>query len=468
MLRNFVAMFVLAGLLVMCGDAVGRAAESETAVWSIGYAEADITPAPRQVQMCGFGHERYAEGTLAPLLSQIVALRDEKGSMAVLIAADVLDFDRVMVEAIRRAITHRHGIPPENIMLAASHTHWGPAVRFNMGYSLGAPNVWYMGSLEDKILATVAAAIESLSPGEIEYGWIDFRGIGCNRRRPRNGKITWAPYKEGSFDGHTPIFRIRREAEPRQLVVVGHACHPTSSGAINKWSPDYPGAMRDCLVRELPDTKAIFVQGCGGDAKIVHEDPDTGKLVFSADPQRSEAAGERLGRAVLRYLNEKEMTPLAGPLACSLASGHISYGERWSQEQLEREAYPKPTKKGVRRTWQTWVARQSLSVPKRSEDFRYDVQVWRFGTQLTLFGMEGEICSPWGPMLRAMAPTKQAVVVGYANSTGSYIPDQRIVREGGYEGLTSQRAYFLPAPFTENIDAEIKQIVTRALGAVEP
>jgi len=59
------------------------------------------------------------------------------------------------------------------------------------------------------------------------------------------------------------------------------------------------------------------------------------------------------------------------------------------------------------------------------------------------------------------------MVIGYANGTGSYIPDKRIVREGGYESLTSQHAYFLPAPFTENIDSEIRQIVTRALNAVK-
>ena len=58
-------------------------------------------------------------------------------------------------------------------------------------------------------------------------------------------------------------------------------------------------------------------------------------------------------------------------------------------------------------------------------------------------------------------------LVGYAKGTSSYIPDKRIVREGGYEGLTSQHAYFLPAPFTENIDSEIKQIVTRAINAVK-
>ena len=467
-MRNASLLVTAATVIVSLASPIARGAETNERTWSVGYAEADITPAPGQVQMCGFGRERYADGVLAPLLTQVVVLHDRTDCTGVLITADVLDFDRVMVEAIRRAIRHKHGVPAENIMLAASHTHWGPAVRFRMSFSLGAPNVWYMGVLEDKILAGVDAAIKNLSPGTIEYGWMDFRGIGCNRRLPSGGKITWGPYREGSFDGHTPILRITRSAKPRQLLVVGHACHPTSSGLIHKWSPDYPGAMRECLASERSDTKAVFVQGCGGDAKVVHKDPETGKLVFSADPERARAAGDKLAKAVLARLQAGHMIPLAGKLACSWVTGQISYGQRWSPEDLERQAYPETTQHGQGRSWLTWAARQSLALADCSESFRYDVQVWRLGSQLTIFGMEGEICSPWGPMLRAMAPTEQAMVIGYANGTCSYIPDKRIVREGGYEGLTSQRAYFLPAPFTEDIDFEIKQIVTRALNAFEP
>lgn len=454
-------LFLITAIAVFASQA-----RPDERAWSVGYAQSDITPAPGQVQMSGFGRERYARGALAPLLTQAVVLRDGQGNTGVLITADILDLDHVMVEAIRRAIRHKHDIPAENIMFVASHTHWGPAVRFRMSFSVGAPNVWYMGLLERKILAGVDAAMEDLSPATIEYGWFDFRGIGCNRRLPADGKIAWGPYKEGSFDGHTPILRIKRNAEPKQLLVVGHACHPTSSGTIGKWSPDYPGAMRDYLAAEAPHTKAVFVQGCGGDAKVVHEDPDTGKLAFSNSPQQAKAAGEKLARAVLKHLETGRMTPLDGQLACSLTTGQISYGKRWSPEEIERQAFPVPKKDG-NHSWQTWTARQSLALPDHSESFRYDVQVWKLGGRLMVFGMEGEICSPWGPMLRAMAPTDHAMVVGYANGTSSYIPDKRILREGGYEGLTSQHAYFLPAPFTENIESEIKQIVTRAINAVK-
>ena len=57
--------------------------------------------------------------------------------------------------------------------------------------------------LEDTILGNVGAALEDLSATTIEYGSIDFRGIGGNRRLPKDGKITWGPYAEGSFDSHT-------------------------------------------------------------------------------------------------------------------------------------------------------------------------------------------------------------------------------------------------------------------------
>jgi len=457
--------WVSLGLLVVGMGAYGPLLGAEGEVsrsWQVGYAEADITPAPMQVQMSGYGRERYAKGTLAPLMTQALVLQDQDGRRALLITADILDLDRVMVEVIRRAVTRKHGIAPENILLAASHTHWGPAVRFRMSFSVGGPNVWYMRQMEDRILASVDQAIQNLSPGTLQYGPIDFRGIGCNRRLPKNGQIVFGPNPEGSFDGHTPILRIERHTAPRQLVLVGHACHPTDSGAIQQWSPAYPGAMRAYLQTHLPDTRALFVQGCGADAKVVHRDPDTGAWVFASDPERARAAGESLAQAVLARLKKGDMKALDSSLACTVKTGEISYGQPWTPEEIARQAY-----EGDNGHWMTWAARQSLALPNTSRDFQYEVQIWKLGNRLTLFAMEGEVCSPWGPMLRAMATTKDAMVIAYANSTGSYIPDRRIMREGGYEVMSSQQAYALPAPFTENIETEIKQIVTQALAAVE-
>ena len=434
------------------------AAESDSRPWHIGYCQAEITPQPGQCMMAGYGRERYAKGTLSPLLAQVLAIRDRDENTALLITADILGFDRVTTDAIRYRISKKHGIASERIMLAASHTHWAPAVNMHISYSIGSPNVWYMGHLEESILTLVERALQDSSPAAVEYRSVDYRGVGCCRRRPVNGKIAWGPYPEGSYDGHTPVLRILRQKSPQQIVVVGHACHPTSSGSIEKWSPDYPGAMRETLARRLPDSKAMFVQGCGGDAKVVHKDPQTDKLVFSASPERARQAGVKLAQAVLRRLDEAPKALLLEPIACSLVTGRLSFGKAWNREEIKELAY-----NGSRNNYLTWTARQYLALPIEKESFRYDVQLWQFGRQLTIFGMEGEICSPWGPMLRSMAGTKESMVVGYANTTETYIPDERIVREGGYEGFSSHRVYFQPGPFTEAIDRQIKKIVTQAL-----
>lgn len=458
-MRSGLSFVVVVFAALFCPAAI--ADEAFDRPWQVGYAQADITPARGHVQMSGYGSERYAQGTLAPLLTQAIALRDGDGRTAILITADIAGFERVMTEAIRRDVARKHGVAAKDIILAASHTHWGPATQFHATFAAGGPNVWYMAFLEESILTAVDQAIANLAPASVEYGATDFRGFACNRRLPVDGKIGWGPYAEGSTDPHTPILRVRRYCPPRQIVIVGHACHPTSSGSIQKWTPDYPGAMRDCITSELPDAKAVFVQGCGGDAKVACKDPKTGQLVFAADPNQSREAGEKLARAALAHLESGAMAPVAASFASSLATGQLSYGQPWSRQETEREAYT-----GSRKSYYTWVARQSLALPDASTSFRYDVQVWRLGGSLTIFAMEGEVCSPWGPTLRAMAGTDRAMVLGYVNNVTAYIPDGRILREGGYEGGEAQK-FFLPGPFTENIDAEIKQIVAAALNALE-
>lgn len=115
-------------LLTLIITAFASQAQANEQDWSVGYAEADITPAPGQVQMSGFGRERYANGAIAPLLTQVMILRDADDHTGALITADILDLDHVMVEVLRRAIRYKHDISVENIMFVASHTHWGPAV----------------------------------------------------------------------------------------------------------------------------------------------------------------------------------------------------------------------------------------------------------------------------------------------------------------------------------------------------
>ena len=430
-------------------------------LWQVGYAEADITPALGEAMLAGYGRPRQVQGTLAPLRAQVLALQDRSGRRVLLVTADVLGFGRDSVDALRRKIEKTHGIPVSAVCFAASHTHWGPAINYRTNFAIGGLNVWYLARLEETLLKLVNQAVKDLAPAEMAYGAAETQ-IGLCRRLPNaRGEFGWGPNPEGSYDRHTPVLRITRRQSPRQIVLVGHACHPTSVGSVDKWSPDYPGTMRRKLEAALEDSRALFVMGCGGDAKVVFRDAVTGKYEFAASPEQSDAAGEKLAKDVLAYLSKGDLSLLDAELETRLVSGALSLQPPRSRAQLEEMALL-----GDLKSTRTWWARQSLAYPDSWRALPYEVQVWRLG-DLTVVALEGEVCADWGPLTRSLALTRHTMTIAYANEVSGYIPTARIIREGGYEGDTSHMAYFLPAPIEPRMEIELTGLVQRAVGRTD-
>ena len=430
--------------------------------WHIGYAQADITPGKGQTLMAGYGRQRYAAGVHKPLRAQAIALRDSRGRLALLITADILGFDRLSVEYLRRALSTRHQLDPQAIMLSASHTHWGPPTLYRVTFAVGTPDTWLVAALERTLLALAEKAINGLEPGAIDYAYIE-TNVGHSRRIPRpDGTVEWAPNPDNDYDRHTPILRMTRQADDvDSIILVGHACHPTASGGIDKFTPDWPGAMRDRIESRLgARTRAVFVMGCGADAKATHKDPETGELVFTSDPLNSARAGRELAKEVVHHLKQESDTRSAIPasLRCRVAAGDLTMGKCRSTAHLRAIALQSDNM-----DCEAWWARQMLAYPDSRRNHHYEVQSWVLGGVLTVFGLEGEVCSPLGPLSRGLAKTPHAMIVAYANEVQGYIPSRKIVQEGGYEGDSSHRAYFKPAPFTPRVEAEFKAIVQRAL-----
>jgi len=429
--------------------------------WKAGFAQADITPKPGlPVMPAGFATSRIMEGTEAPLLAQALVLEDAGGNRVILFTADLLGFGRITIDAVRHKIAKAHGLPEENVCFTASHTHWGPTVNFRTGAAMGDVNVWYLTFLETTLLELAGRALKSLTPAEVDYGSTEVQ-IGMNRRLPGAQGIQWAVNPAGSYDRHTPILRVRREASPRQVIVVGHACHPTSMGKLNQWSPDYPGAMRRKLEAELEDCRAMFVNGSGADAKVVYRDPATGRHEFAATLERSHEGGLALAQAILeRIRTGQPLEPLDARLSAALVRGKLSLREGPSQEEIKKMALD-----GNIAGSTTWWARKMLAFPDARRDFDYAVQAWQLG-ELTVVALEGEVCADWGAMARSLPATKHAMTIGYANEVSTYIPTARIIQEGGYESDLSHKIYLMPGRFDPRMELEVAALIRRAVARV--
>jgi len=430
--------------------------------WRVGFAQCDITPPPGMAaQLAGWGYERPNTGTIAPLIAQAIALTDKRGNTAVIIAADLGGIDRSTTEYIRQVVGERHGIAPESLMLGVSHTHAGPSMPYTISFFCGSPNIWYLKRFEAAMIELVGAALARRRPASIRFAAAEAKIGACRRLIGPKGEVIGAPDPNGHYDTHTPLFDIQFRTggarDPKRVVLVGHGCHPTSEGPSHKWSPDYPGVMREHIEQTLGrGTKAMFVQCCGGTSDVCRIDPATGELRRFRGPGEPRRAGRALAKTVLGYLAGDGFAELDARLSCVAARGELTFAKQRSWKEIEAMSKkPEPP-------LDYWWARQMIALPVRFTKFRYDAQAWRLG-DLTLLGLEHEIVSPLGPQVRAMVRTPHVASFAYVNTVCGYIPTAQIVREGGYEGDSSHRALFLPAPFTTRVEAEFESIVEQAV-----
>jgi hypothetical protein len=92
---------------------------------------------------------------------------------------------------------------------------------------------------------------------------------------------------------------------------------------------------------------------------------------------------------------------------------------------------------------------------------RDPVQVWCFGSGLTLVALGGEVVVDYALRLAREYPDRRMWVAGYSNDVFGYVPSVRVLREGGYEGGDAMIYYGRPGPFTEAVEGLIVGEVRR-------
>ena len=90
----------------------------------VGRAAVNITP-PSGMPMGGYYRVRLNTGTHDPLYAKAIVL-EVGGEKAALVACDLEAIPGSFVEAARRIIGETTHVPPDHVMISATHTHTGP------------------------------------------------------------------------------------------------------------------------------------------------------------------------------------------------------------------------------------------------------------------------------------------------------------------------------------------------------
>ena len=94
----------------------------------------------------------------------------------------------------------------------------------------------------------------------------------------------------------------------------------------------------------------------------------------------------------------------------------------------------------------------------------YPIQVWRFGDDLAMVFLAGEVVVDYSIAMKKEFDPDRLWMIAYANDAPCYIPSDRILAEGGYEAESSMLYYARPSRLKPGLEA----IIMDAIRAMMP
>jgi hypothetical protein len=115
--------------------------------------------------------------------------------------------------------------------------------------------------------------------------------------------------------------------------------------------------------------------------------------------------------------------------------------------------------------WAKNIKEKIASGEKFPESYPYyPVQCWQLGEQ-TLVVLGGEVVVDYAFRFRKTLGN-DLMIMGYANDVMTYIPSERILKEGAYEGETSMWVYGHHGTWAPGIEEKISNEVLRQVEQV--
>ena len=438
--RDFIN-FVTSAMVGSGGRPFARATD-----WKTGVAAVDITP-QTSLWMAGFARRRQpSQGVALPLHAKALALQAGQQRPAILVTVDLLGLTARMTDRVSAELERRHRLRRQDLLFNASHTHCGPVVdeQLSVAYDLSSEQ-WaairaYTTELEHKLVAVAADALSRLRPARVAYA----RG---EAKFAANRRVKFTP--DGPVDHSVPVLRVDRPDGSPIAVVFGYACHNTTlQDGFVQYHGDYAGVAQAALERRHAGVTAMFVTGCGADANPMPR--GTLELV--------EAHGAALADAVDRVLTQA--TPIDPALHAAYGVVDLPFAddatrERWRRQLEIDEVYL--------RRHQALMDAAMVRSGRLPVAQKAPVQVWQFGSALTLVAIGGEVVVDYALRLAHEYPSQRMWVAGYSNDVFGYLPSLRVLREGGYEGADAMIFYGRPGPFSGDVEELIVRKVRQLM-----
>lgn len=417
-----------------------------------GVAGIDITP-QFPVRLAGFAVrvKREADGTSQPLRAKALAFGNNYQNSALIITADLIGISPRITDSVKARLSKK--VLPERITFCVSHTHSGPEIGtlinilpyksatepFNDSLlpteHLAHINL-YVEELVDKMVKVAHDALAARKPSLVSWG-VGKMDFGFNRRNLAN-----------TVDNDMPLMKVTDLHGNLKAVFLSYACHAVTMGAgFNKYHGDWVGDAQLAIEKRHPGIIALVAVGCGGDI----------------NPKKGQVTDSSSVIAFSKEFGERIATEADGLLQSKLKSLNGVPSIRYKKINLPLQQLPTVKEWGDIAandiTVKGYYAKLALNRIARGEKLPdhvpYPVQVWKFGKDLNMIFLAGEVVTDYSLRLKKELGRDKIWVLGYSNDVPGYIPSKRHLKMGGYEAVSSMYYYNKPAPFEESVEDHI-------------
>ena len=416
-----------------------------------GTAVVDITP-PIGYRMSGYFRERLSTGVSNPLQAKALVLRQGR-ARAAMVFCDIIGLSPDVSKRAREQAAEAVGIVPENILIAATHSHTGPlyfgALRNHFHERALAQHgadpcevADYPAQLTAQIVKAIGMASDSVRPVRLEAGVAGQRGLSFNRRfHMKDGTVRFNPGVQnpdivrgaGPIDPDVGIVLFRQADQGDALAgLVSFALHLDTVGGT-QYAADYPFYVEQTLRETLGDD-FVLLFGTGTCGDINHID------VTQRERLKTDHIGRTLGRTVANKLST--LDAVGSPALAVRREVVRAPLQTYSAEEVGR-AQEAIHKVGTRELsfLEQVTAYKILALQWRGgSTIPLEVQVIRLSDEVAVVGLPGEVFVDLGLAIKKASPFPVTLVIELCQDAPGYIPTRKAFAEGSYETVNSRIA----------------------------
>lgn len=427
-------------------------------VIQVGVAEVDITP-DYPIRLNGYGSRRTeSDGIIQRIWAKALAIGSDADEPVVLVTVENCGLPDELTEEVSDRIQEKTGISRAHFVACFSHTHSAPCL------TNAAPFIFssdippaqqetidrYTAQFKDLMETVALEALANREPSRLSWS-IGELGFAKNRRT-----------EGGPVDHSLPCMQITREDGTLRAVWASYACHTTTlAGTDNHICGDWAGFAQDALQEALPGVTALISIGCGADANPesrMMTMPDGQEEVFSTRLAYAKAHGEALSEEVQRLLKGEAKSLTRVPTGVfervNLPFDTLPTREEWEARVAGGGSDAYHAQKHLERLQSGETIQTELSYP---------VQAWKFGEELAIVFLASEVVVDYSLRLKKELDADRLWVGGYANAFPCYIPSERVLAEGGYEGESAMLYFGPPTRFAPGVEQLVIDTVHRLL-----